>query len=98
MAEHEEPHPHPEAPKEVAKEFKHFQEVFNSGPHFYPEKLASNKSSSSPSSSPSSSESAADVAEDLHDLPRRFWQTASLTIGEREMEAINVSIGLNYEC
>lgn len=81
-----EPHPHPAAPQAVAKDFSHFQEVFQSGPHFHPEKI---QTSASPS--PSSSSSGGEVFDDLHDLPKRFWQTPSLLIGEREMDAINVS-------
>jgi len=88
-SEHEDSHPHPEAPKEIVKEFSHFKEVLESGPHFHPEKLES--SSSSSSSTPSSSTKGGDVFEDLHDLPKRFWQTPSLIIEEKEMDAIMVS-------
>ncbi|UZJ54477.1 hypothetical protein CBS101457_003797 [Exobasidium rhododendri] len=91
----EEQHPHPEAPKQVVENFGHFKEVFDSGPHFHPEKLeaSSSSSSSSPSSSSSSAPSAGkgggEIFEDLHELPQRFWQTPSLVMGQIEMDAID---------
>ncbi|KAE8271536.1 hypothetical protein A4X09_0g794 [Tilletia walkeri] len=81
--QHTEPHPHPAAPPEIAKDFSHFQEVFASGPHFHPEKLQSaSEGKEEPAAAP------APVAEDLHELPARFWKTRSLVIEEDEMEAI----------
>lgn len=92
----QEPQPHPSAPEEVQKNFSHFQEVLQSGPHFHPEKLQSSSASSEASSGESSSGGGGDIAEDLHDLPRRFWQTPSLLIEEKEIDAINVSLSIFY--
>lgn len=85
------PHPHPAAPQDVANDFEHFQKVFASGPHFQPEKIQKvehplHSSQNSESKSPASN----GAAEDLHDLPKRFWQTPALAIEEKEMDAIMV--------
>ncbi|CAD6888806.1 unnamed protein product [Tilletia controversa] len=79
-----EPHAHPAAPPEIAKDFNHFKEVYSSGPHFHPEKLQQAASTAE------EEEMAAPppVAEDLHELPPRFWRTSSLVMEEDEMEAI----------
>ncbi|KAE8257752.1 hypothetical protein A4X13_0g2144 [Tilletia indica] len=86
--QHTEPHPHPAAPPEIAKDFSHFQEVFASGPHFHPEKLQSASSGGEGEEPAAAAAEAAPVAEDLHELPARFWKTRSLVIEEDEMEAI----------
>ncbi|PWN31849.1 uncharacterized protein FA14DRAFT_166078 [Meira miltonrushii] len=88
------PHPHPAAPQDVAKNFDHFQEVFQSGPHFHPEKVQQMSSQSSTggggggSSAASSSGKGGEVVEDIHELPKRFWATPALAIEENEMDAI----------
>ncbi len=95
IPEAHEPHPHPAAPKEIANDFSHFQEVFKSGPHFDPSKIQSPlhaaKSDSSSSAPKSGGSQAKDAVEDLHDLPPRFWRTSAMIIEEAEMEAIDVS-------
>lgn len=92
------PHPHPAAPPKVVESFSHFQEVFESGPHFNPEKL---KAASSPSSETQSSSGSGliqvdmtgrEVAEDVHLLPERFWKTPALMFSDEEMEAVMVSL------
>ncbi|PWN88329.1 hypothetical protein FA10DRAFT_268529 [Acaromyces ingoldii] len=91
------PHPHPAAPKEVAKSFDHFQEVFKSGPHFDPSKVEQ--------SSPSQGKSGGggdggktkgglmasdnpEAVDDVTQLPARFWKTPALEWEEKEMEAV----------
>lgn len=94
------PHPHPAAPQDVAQNFDHFQEVLQSGPHFHPEKIQQTSQASSSSNAgaeagkKAESGGAAEVAEDLHDLPKRFWQTPALALEEKEMDAIMVGLSV----
>ncbi|KAL9940840.1 hypothetical protein V8E36_000328 [Tilletia maclaganii] len=80
-----EPHPHPAAPPEIAKDFTHFQEVFSSGPHFHPEKLLQQQAASEETGGKAAAPA---VAEDPHDLPPRYWRTPSLAYEEDELEAV----------
>ncbi|KDN38377.1 hypothetical protein K437DRAFT_23576 [Tilletiaria anomala UBC 951] len=87
-------HPHPAAPKEI--DFKHFQEVYRSGPHFNPDKVkspaqlaAAQSSGQGASSQASSTNHQHGAVEDLHQLPERFWKTPALLLDEAEMDAIN---------
>nr|CDI56721.1 conserved hypothetical protein [Melanopsichium pennsylvanicum 4] len=97
-AEAHKPHPHPEAPPQIAQQFDHFQKVFSSGPHFHPEKLNQTSSSYSSSSSLSSQQGSGllgnvdmkgrEAAEDTHLLPDRFWRTSALQWDEAELDAV----------
>lgn len=90
--ESHEPHPHPAAPKAVAEDFAHFQEVFKSGPHFHPEKIGGGgEASASGSSGGSGGATAPGVVDDVQQLPSRFWKTPTLLLEEDEMDAIMVS-------
>ncbi|WFD27357.1 hypothetical protein MNAN1_002353 [Malassezia nana] len=87
-----EPHPHPDAPEAIQKDFARFREVLESGPHFDASKLKpfSLKDFEPKSPSKSSSGSAKDAVEHLFDLPERYWNTPSLRFSEKEMDAIQV--------
>ncbi|CAO1615655.1 unnamed protein product [Jaminaea pallidilutea] len=89
------PHPHPAAPQAVIDDFKHFQDVFKSGPHFNPDKLESQAQSHArqetgmgKQASGGTGGSGGEVYEDIHDLPPRFWKKPSAEMGQAEMDAI----------
>ncbi|PWN43465.1 hypothetical protein IE81DRAFT_322321 [Ceraceosorus guamensis] len=92
-----EPHAHPAAPTDISSNFSHFQEVFSSGPHFNPDKiqdissLAENPRAEGEGVAGSQGKAAKlaeGTVEDLHKLPKRFWDTPSLRWNEDELEAI----------
>lgn len=78
-----EPHPHPDAPPEIAKDFDNFRKTFETGPHFNPDKVVKPDVSSGEQDAISGSSS-------VFDLPSRFWDTPSMRYSPMEMEAINV--------
>lgn len=91
---HGEPHPHPAAPEEVASDFKHFQEVYSSGPHFHPEKIqaaAPASSGAKDSGAPADRKLNEGEVSDIHELPKRYWDTPASHFEEAELEAIMVS-------
>ncbi|WFD40338.1 uncharacterized protein MJAP1_003324 [Malassezia japonica] len=77
-----EPHPHPDAPPEIAKDFDNFRKTFESGPHFNPDKVVKPDVSSG-------EQDAISGASSVFDLPPRFWDTPSMRYSPVEMEAIN---------
>lgn len=83
-----EPHqagPHPSAPQDIADDFPRLRKLFESGPHFDASKLKPivTSSSTTPSASP-------DAVDDLHELPRRFWDTPVIRWSEPELDAVQV--------
>lgn len=102
LAEPQKPHPHPAAPQAVIDDFKHFQDVFKSGPHFNPDKLESQAQSNARQETGMGKQapggtggSGGEVFEDIHDLPPRFWKKPSAEMGQAEMDAIMVSLQLH---
>lgn len=81
--ERHEPHPHPDAPAEVAENFAHFKKMFDTGPHFDAAKLEELKVSNQTQASSAEVNS-------VYDLPPRFWNTPSLRWSPEEMSAVMV--------
>lgn len=59
----------------MADSFDHFRKVFETGPHFDPSKRAP---------------AAPGIVDDLHQLPRQFWDTPALRWSNEELEAVMV--------
>lgn len=86
-AEPHEPHPHPDAPKDVAENFDSFRKTFLSGPHFQPDKI---QRVDAAAGTEQTGKHACEDADALDDVPERFWNTPALQWSPSEMEAVMV--------